>query len=503
MSVKLECANVVLKDNEGNSGVVRTLSDADVVKVNGALADISDLQTRVKTVEDNGYVSYNGMQMLSETQREQAQANIDAPGLSVNNTFTGKITVESDVKADSFTLNTKSDYASLSASTNTYGITLKGGSSAGASLDLRGSTDTDAPNEFKLASGSVDLNGKSDGSLTWNSENVVRKVNNLPADANGNVLLGTEKSTFNKVVYDTGYFSVGTGATYAFDLTGTDLENVSKENVNIRLVAKVVTAHDGFAVGDIAVLSSTIDHTVNEDIDVATYIRGNTLYVYSGNSTVFSIRNVTGWLRKAHVQIKAVLTAFIPDDGSILLIAEDQTNSCSLVGLPDGTLTWGGAPIVPTGTVIPFAGSVIPNGYLLCNGAAVSRTDYSRLFEVIGTTYGSGDGSTTFKLPDLRDRFVEGAGTNKLATYLEAGLPNITGTFRSALNHYRTKSLNDDELVSGVYTINRTHADVHETGTTGVMDTSVTMDASLANVIYGNSDTVQPNTLVLNYIIKY
>ena len=110
MSVKLECANVVLKDNEGNSGVVRTLSDADVVKVNGALADISDLQTRVKTVEDNGYVSYNGMQMLSETQREQAQANIDAPGLSVNNTFTGKITVESDVKADSFTLNTKSDY---------------------------------------------------------------------------------------------------------------------------------------------------------------------------------------------------------------------------------------------------------------------------------------------------------------------------------------------------------------------------------------------------------
>jgi hypothetical protein len=362
MSVKLECANVVLKDNEGNSGVVRTLSEADVVKVNGALADISDLQTRVKTVEDNGYVSYNGMQMLSETQREQAQANIDAPGLSVNNTFTGKITVESDVKADSFTLNTKSDYASLSASTNTYGITLKGGSSAGASLDLRGSTDTDAPNEFKLASGSVDLNGKSDGSLTWNSENVVRKVNNLPADANGNVLLGTEKSTFNKVVYDTGYFSVGTGATYAFDLTGTDLENVSKENVNIRLVAKVVTAGGGFKVGDIAQLTTALDMGAG-NLDVCSYIQGNTLYFYSGGKQEFSISTQTAWLLKSQVQIKAVLTAFIPDDGSILLIAEDQTNSCSLVGLPDGTLTWGGVNLVRTvnGVAADTSGNVTIN----------------------------------------------------------------------------------------------------------------------------------------------
>lgn len=74
------------------------------------------------------------------------------------------------------------------------------------------------------------------------------------------------------------------------------------------------------------------------------------------------------------------------------------------------------------------SGATIPAGYLLCNGVAVSRTSYAALFGVISTLYGSGDGTTSFNLPDLRDRFLEGAGTNALAAYLEAGLPNITGT---------------------------------------------------------------------------
>ena len=54
-----------------------------------------------------------------------------------------------------------------------------------------------------------------------------------------------------------------------------------------------------------------------------------------------------------------------------------------------------------TGIVSRFAGSVIPSGWLLCNGAPVSRTTYSALFAVIGTTYGAGDGSTTFNLPNI------------------------------------------------------------------------------------------------------
>jgi microcystin-dependent protein len=62
----------------------------------------------------------------------------------------------------------------------------------------------------------------------------------------------------------------------------------------------------------------------------------------------------------------------------------------------------------PAGTVIQFAGSSAPAGYLKANGNAVSRTAYAALFAAIGTTYGAGDGSTTFNLPDLRGEFVRG-----------------------------------------------------------------------------------------------
>ncbi|MBN2496911.1 MAG: tail fiber protein [Deltaproteobacteria bacterium] len=69
---------------------------------------------------------------------------------------------------------------------------------------------------------------------------------------------------------------------------------------------------------------------------------------------------------------------------------------------------------VPVGTVLPFAGPVDnviampPSGWLLCDGSAVSRTAYARLFEVIGTAHGAGDGTTTFNLPDYRGRFLRG-----------------------------------------------------------------------------------------------
>ena len=66
---------------------------------------------------------------------------------------------------------------------------------------------------------------------------------------------------------------------------------------------------------------------------------------------------------------------------------------------------------VPTGGMMMWGTASAPTGYLLCNGAAVSRSTYSALFAVLGTAYGSGDGSTTFNLPDFRDRFPVGAGT--------------------------------------------------------------------------------------------
>lgn len=66
---------------------------------------------------------------------------------------------------------------------------------------------------------------------------------------------------------------------------------------------------------------------------------------------------------------------------------------------------------LPPGTLIPYAGSSVPAGFLDCNGAAVSRSTYANLFGAIGTLWGAGNGSTTFNVPDLRGRVPLGTGT--------------------------------------------------------------------------------------------
>lgn len=69
----------------------------------------------------------------------------------------------------------------------------------------------------------------------------------------------------------------------------------------------------------------------------------------------------------------------------------------------------------PTGLIIIWAATTAPQGWLLCNGAAVSRTLYVNLFNIISTTYGSGDGSSTFNVPDLRAKLAIGkSGANSL-----------------------------------------------------------------------------------------
>ncbi len=67
--------------------------------------------------------------------------------------------------------------------------------------------------------------------------------------------------------------------------------------------------------------------------------------------------------------------------------------------------------ITPAGTLNPFAGISVPSGWLSCDGSAVSRTTYATLFTAISTSFGTGDGSTTFNLPDMRGRLALGAGT--------------------------------------------------------------------------------------------
>ena len=83
---------------------------------------------------------------------------------------------------------------------------------------------------------------------------------------------------------------------------------------------------------------------------------------------------------------------------------------------------------IPTATIVPWSASSVPTGFLECNGALVSRTTYSALFAIVGTTYGAGDGATTFALPDLQDNVPLGkSGTKALASTGGANTVASTG----------------------------------------------------------------------------
>ena len=82
---------------------------------------------------------------------------------------------------------------------------------------------------------------------------------------------------------------------------------------------------------------------------------------------------------------------------------------------------------IPTATIVPWTAASLPTGFLECNGAAVSRSTYAALFAIVSTTYGAGDGSTTFALPDLQDNIAVGkSGTKAIAS--TGGANTVTST---------------------------------------------------------------------------
>lgn len=106
--------------------------------------------------------------------------------------------------------------------------------------------------------------------------------------------------------------------------------------------------------------------------------------------------------------------------------------------------------IIPAGMIMPTAGSVEPSGWLYCYGQNLNRTTYARLFTAVGTTYGIGDGSTTFGLPDLRGRTIAGRDNmgGSTASRLTAGLSGITGTALGSAGGTETHTLTTAQMPS-------------------------------------------------------
>lgn len=172
---------------------------------------------------------------------------------------------------------------------------------------------------------------------------------------------------------------------------------------------------------------------------------------------------------------------------------------------------------VPTGAILDYTGSSAPDGYIVANGAELSRSTFSNLYnwavannliksqsEIPNTAhgfYGDGDGSTTFTIPDLRGVHKRGAdqasnrGGVDIGGYIPDGLPNITGN-TSCISAFS----NSSPASGAFYNISSTDWFGHD----GFWPrNNVSFDASRSNPIYGKSTGVDPKSVAVTYILKY
>lgn len=215
-------------------------------------------------------------------------------------------------------------------------------------------------------------------------------------------------------------------------------------------------------------------------LDDATY-QGCTVTIVNGSSATATI-SVIGTMNG--ISGGAIL---LPRNNSMTVLWSGGWVSCQTTGQE------GHYPHV-TGEIIMYMGIHPPKGWFFCDGKLYEIAMYPGLAELLlPLPFNEGVEEGKFRVPDMRGRFLQGADGN-LGQTIEAGLPNITGSFKSLPGR------NNNEGADGAFTVKQNYSSSSADLTDSYI---VRFDASRSNPVYGKSDTVQPPALTVNYIIKY
>jgi len=235
---------------------------------------------------------------------------------------------------------------------------------------------------------------------------------------------------------------------------------------------------------------------------------------------------------KAYADNSVVTAAIAPDAVVVTDIADGSITTAKLADDAVTTAKIGAAAVTGTeihttavtsahlpagygtdliGVIISYPKDTLPTGFLACDGSAVSRTTYSGLFTVIGTTYGTGDGSSTFNVPDLRATFLRGAGDQTYSSKAYSGGTAGTKKIQAVMDH-------SNGLITGYHThyawatatavFYNPHGNWsgNKTGQQ-VASTTSANGAETLNSVYTNADSANNETrpfgMAVKFCIKY
>lgn len=155
-------------------------------------------------------------------------------------------------------------------------------------------------------------------------------------------------------------------------------------------------------------------------------------------------------------------------------------------------------PAMPTGMIFPWPGDTPPEGAIVADGRELNRTTYKGLFDIYGTKYGAGDGSTTFNVPDLDGRFIElTTDAGSVGQFVEPGLPNIIGVAFQSI----TNAVLDESQSGSFYSTSVANSSAGTTTTINGVK-GISFDSSRSSSLYGASSIVQPAALKCLTCIK-
>lgn len=202
---------------------------------------------------------------------------------------------------------------------------------------------------------------------------------------------------------------------------------VFANNVNTTLAASATSTQTTLTLGsatNLPTLSTgqVMPLTLNDaatraiyEIVYVTAISGSTLTVTRGEEGTTAVAWNTGDYAYCAFTGGTVADAY-GNPANTFEVADSTSGTNQAIPRSQGDVLY--SSVSPTGSLIMFAGSSAPSGWMICNGVAISRTTYATLYGVIGTTYGAGDGSTTFNIPNLQSSVPLGVGTGPgLSTY--------------------------------------------------------------------------------------